>query len=320
MSIFNRREKKGYFSRLKEALSETKDDLSHQIQKAMGTGESRVTEQQLEDLEEVLIGSDIGVETTFDIIRRIRQETRPQRFVTSFETKRILREELLKILQSAEGVTPPKGSPHVILVVGVNGVGKTTTIGKLAHRLTNDGRKVLISASDTFRAAAVEQLEIWADRVGCELVKQSAGADPAAVLFDALAATRARGHDVLIVDTAGRLHNKSNLMMELEKMTRVASREVPGAPHESLLVLDATTGQNGLVQAREFVSVAHANGIVITKLDGTAKGGIVVAIAKDLGLPIHFVGVGEGIDDLIPFSAQRFVDSLLSEESQENVG
>lgn len=317
MSIFHRPEEKRYLARLSATLSETKEDLSHRIRQVLGTEKSRITGKQIDALEEVLLTSDIGIETTLNVIQKVREEFGGQRSITSFELKRTLREELLRILESPDEDKAPKGSLRVILVVGVNGVGKTSTVAKLAHRFTRDGHKVLISASDTFRAAAIEQLEIWAERVDCQLVKQGMGADPAAVLFDALVASRARGIEVLIVDTAGRLHNNSNLMMELEKMERVAAREVVGAPHETLLVLDATTGQNGLVQARRFASVVSVSGVVITKLDGSAKGGIVVSIAKKLGLPIKFVGVGEGVDDLIPFSPKSFVDAMLFEDSEK---
>ena len=314
MSIFHRQEEKRYLARLSTTLPETKEDLSHRILQVLGTKKSRITEKQIDALEEVLLTSDIGIETTLNVIQKVREQSGGQRFITSFELKRALREELLRILKFPDGDQSPKGSPHVVLVVGVNGVGKTSTVAKLAHRFMKDGRSVLISASDTFRAAAIEQLQIWAERVDCQLIKQGMGADPAAVLFDALVASRARGIEVLIVDTAGRLHNNNNLMMELEKMERVAAREVDGAPHETLLVLDATTGQNGLVQAMRFASVVSVSGIVITKLDGSAKGGIVVAIAEKLRLPIHFVGVGEGVDDLIPFSPESFVDAMLFED------
>jgi fused signal recognition particle receptor len=315
MSLFNYREKPGYFRRLKEALQVAKEDLGDQLDELFGTSKSAITEEQLEELESILISVDIGVETTMEIVERIREETRNNRFVTSDRVRRILRSEILTILRSvaAEG-QELKGPPHVILVVGVNGVGKTTTIGKLVHLFSSEGKKSLLCASDTFRAAAVEQLDIWAARTGSEIVKQSSGSDPAAVLFDAVAAAKSRGKDVLLVDTAGRLHTKSNLMQELEKMKRVASREVEGAPHEVLLVLDATTGQNGLVQARQFLASVGVTGIIVTKLDGTAKGGIVVAISKDLGIPVRFVGTGEQMEDLVPFSAEGFVDSLLAIE------
>ena len=314
MSIFQYQERKGYFTRLKEALQVTKDDLSHKIYQVMGTGSSGITETQLEDLEEILIGCDIGVKTTLEILERIRKETRYQRFLTSFQLRRTLHDCLLEILSNVDASEVGSGQPHVVLVVGVNGVGKTTTIGKLAHYLRAQDKEVLICASDTFRAAAVEQLDIWAQRSGADIVKQKQGADPAAVLYDAIAAARARSKDVVITDTAGRLHTKINLMKELEKMIRVASREVDGAPHETLLILDATTGQNGLVQARQFLEVAGVNGIIITKLDGTAKGGIVVAVARELGIPIRFVGVGEGLEDMLPFSPEEFVDSLIGAE------
>ncbi len=311
MSIFRYQERKGYFTRLKEALQVTKEDLSHKINQVMGTGSSAITDTQLEDLEEILIGCDIGVKTTLEILERTRRETGDDRFLTSFQLRRVLRDCLLEILSHLDQSEVKSGQPHVVLVVGVNGVGKTTTIGKLAHYLSAQDKEVLICAADTFRAAAVDQLDIWAQRSGADIVKQPQGADPAAVLYDAIAAARARSKDVVITDTAGRLHSKINLMKELEKMIRVASREVDGAPHETLLILDATTGQNGLVQARQFLEVAGVNGIIITKLDGTARGGIVVAIARELGIPIRFVGVGEGLEDMLPFSAEEFVDSLI---------
>jgi len=228
--------------------------------------------------------------------------------------KRMIRDEILQILQEtsqAAELGRVEGQPTVVFVVGVNGVGKTTTIGKLAHLYRQMGRKVLFSASDTFRAAAIEQIGVWAERTGSELIRQKPGADPAAVLFDAISASRARGADVVIVDTAGRIHTKSNLMQELEKMRRVAGREVEGAPHEVFLVLDATTGQNGLAQAREFLRLTGVTGLIVTKLDGTAKGGIIVSIAKDLDIPSRFIGVGEKVDDLLPFDAEAYVDTLL---------
>ena len=314
MSFFRYQERKGYFTRLKEALQVTKEDLSHKINQVMGTGSSAITDTQLEDLEEILIGCDIGVKTTLEILERTRRETGDDRFLTSFQLRRALRNCLLEILSNLDQSEVKSGQPHVVLVVGVNGVGKTTTIGKLAHYLSAQDKKVLICAADTFRAAAVDQLDIWAQRSGADIVKQPQGADPAAVLYDAIAAARARSKDVVITDTAGRLHSKINLMKELEKMIRVASREVDGAPHETLLILDATTGQNGLVQARQFLEVAGVNGIIITKLDGTARGGIVVAVARELGIPIRFVGVGEGLEDMLPFSPEEFVDSLVGAE------
>jgi fused signal recognition particle receptor len=313
MSLFNYRKEPGYFERLKEALKTTKEDLGFKLGRISGSGDSPVSVEQLDDLENVLIGADIGVETTVEVVDRIREETRGDRFVLGSRLKRLVREELLQILDSVE-TNSEEGEqvrPQIVLVVGVNGVGKTTTIGKLAHRYKQQGLSVLLSASDTFRAAATEQLNIWADRVGCDLVKQQEGADPAAVLFDAIAAARARGRDVLLVDTAGRLHNKSNLMRELEKIKRVAAKEVPGAPHEVFLVLDATTGQNGLIQAREFQAVAELSGVIVAKLDGTAKGGIVVAIARELKVPVRYIGTGEQLDDLLPFDSEAFIDSLV---------
>lgn len=318
MSIFNYREQPGYFSRLKSALQSTKEDLNFKINQLAGTSESPITEEQLEQLEELLIGADLGVQTTMEIVERLREETRSNRFVTSHQIKRLIRSELLEILAASDGWSPEgfrQLRPHVILVVGVNGVGKTTTIGKLAHRFQAEGASVLLSASDTFRAAAVEQLDIWANRTGCEIIKQKPGADPAAVLFDAIQAARARNQDVLMVDTAGRLHSKSNLMQELEKMRRIASREVEGAPHEVYLILDATTGQNGLAQAREFLKASGVTGLIVTKLDGTAKGGIVVAIVKELKIPIRYIGVGEKKEDLLPFAPEAFVDSIFGESA-----
>lgn len=258
------------------------------------------------------MGADVGVQTSLEVVEKIRERTRGDRFLTSFQVRRLIRDELLAALKEAAGpaMNSAEGAPHIVLVVGVNGVGKTTTIAKLASRYMRAGKRVLFCASDTFRAAAIEQLDIWAERVGCEVVKQKPGADPAAVLFDAIAASRARDVNVVIVDTAGRLHNKSNLMKELEKMKRIAAREVPGAPHEVLLILDATTGQNGLVQAREFLRTTGLTGVIVTKLDGTAKGGIVISIARELQIPIRFIGVGEQIDDLLEFEPEAFVNSL----------
>ena len=318
MSIFNYQEQPGYFKRLKDALKTTKDDLGHKMNQVMGTAESPVTGDQLEELENILISADLGVQTTLEIVEKMREETRGQRVVTRQKVKRMIRKEMLDILKSSQDLYPESPSssrPYVVFVVGVNGVGKTTTVGKLAHRLSQDKKSVLICASDTFRAAAVEQLMIWAERTQADIVKQSSGADPAAVLFDAIAASKARNKDVLLVDTAGRLHTKTHLMQEVEKMKRIAGREVEGAPHEIFWILDATTGQNGLNQAREFLDRIGITGIIITKLDGTAKGGILVAIAKELKIPILYIGIGESQEDLIPFSAEGFVDSLwLGEE------
>ena len=313
MSIFSYQEQPGYFKRLKKALETTKDDLGQKMNQVMGTTESPLTEDQLEELENILISADIGVQTTLEIVEKMREETRGQRVVTRQKAKRMIRKEMLDILKTGQDLPRESSSPsrpHVVFVVGVNGVGKTTTVGKLAHRLGQDEKSVLICAADTFRAAAVEQLMIWAERTQTDIVKQSPGADPAAVLFDAIAASKARKKDVLLVDTAGRLHTKTHLMQEVEKMKRIAGREVEGAPHEIFWILDATTGQNGLNQAREFFGTIGITGMIVTKLDGTAKGGIVVAIAKELKIPILYIGVGESQEDLIPFSAEGFVDSL----------
>jgi fused signal recognition particle receptor len=271
----------------------------------------------LDELEEALIAADIGVPTTLDILDTVRRGITRKEINDIEALKAAIKNQLLSILRESEakGVAaetnvPENISPYVMMIVGVNGVGKTTTIGKLAQRIKAEGNDVLICAADTFRAAASDQLAIWAERTGVPLIQQKQGTDPAAVLFDSLKAAKARNSDVLIVDTAGRLHNKSNLMAELEKMKRIAGREVEGAPHETLLVIDAVTGQNGLEQARQFLKVAGVTGIVLTKLDGTAKGGIAVAISKELGLPIRYAGIGEKVDDLVVFNAEHYVDGL----------
>ena len=299
--------------KIKDAVNQTKENFTERIQDLV-QGKKQIDAEMLEELEAIMIGADIGVATTTEILDSIREQVSRQTLQNPNELRSALKEELRRILQV--NYTPPaqipEGNPFVIVMVGVNGAGKTTTIGKLAHRFKTNGKKVMLCAADTFRAAAVEQLEIWAARAVAPLVMQKAGADPSAVLFDALQSAKARKIDYVIVDTAGRLHTKHNLMAELEKMTRIARREVPGAPHEVLLVLDATTGQNGLMQAREFTKSAGVTGLVLTKLDGTAKGGVVTAIAKDLKIPIRFVGVGEKMDDLIEFSADDFVESLFA--------
>jgi len=301
------------FEKIKQAVTQTKENFTERIQDLV-EGQKVIDPAMLDELEAIMIGADIGVATTNEVLKSIRDQVSRQTLRDPNELRNAIKEELRKILQV--NYTPPaqipEGNPFVILTVGVNGVGKTTTIGKLAHRFKTAGKKVMLCASDTFRAAAVEQLEIWAARADVPLIKQKAGADPSAVLFDALRSAKVRKIDYVIVDTAGRLHTKHNLMAELEKMTRIAKREVPGAPHEVLLVLDATTGQNGLTQAREFTKSAGVTGLVLTKLDGTAKGGVVTAIAKELKIPIRFVGVGEKIDDFIEFSADDFVESLFA--------
>jgi fused signal recognition particle receptor len=310
-------EEENFFSRFRKAVSATRENIASRIEDVV-KGRKQIDEATLEELEEALISADIGVQTTFEIIEDVRRQVNRQTLKDVDELKRVIKEHLLEILNRAErarGVASEASvredaRPYVVMVVGVNGTGKTTTIGKLANRIKADGYDVLICAADTFRAAASDQLAIWAERAGVPLIQQKQGTDPAAVLFDSLKAAKARNADVLIVDTAGRLHTKTNLMAELEKMNRVAGREVEGAPHETLLVVDAVTGQNGLSQAREFMKAANVTGLVLTKLDGTAKGGIAVAIAKDLNLPIRYCGIGEKADDLVVFDPKAYVDGL----------
>jgi fused signal recognition particle receptor len=303
-------------ARFRRAVAATRESLSEKIDTVF-QGRKQIDAALLDELEEALIAADIGVATTLHILETVRSGIARQQIGDIAALKQAIKDELLAILQASsnngvgsETDAPEDVTPYVMMVVGVNGVGKTTTIGKLAQRIKAEGNDVLICAADTFRAAASDQLAIWAERTGVPLIQQKQGTDPAAVLFDSLKAAKARGADVLIVDTAGRLHNKSNLMAELEKMKRVAGREVEGAPHETLLVVDAVTGQNGLEQARQFLKVAGVTGIVLTKLDGTAKGGIAVAIAKELNLPIRYAGIGEKVDDLVVFEPQQYVDSL----------
>jgi fused signal recognition particle receptor len=305
-------QKPGFFERMKEAVTRTRENLSERIEDAVAFTKE-IDRSTLDDLEATLIGADLGTTTTHEILNKLRERADRKQIRNVEELKRLLKEELLAILDqaSARPVQKVDGVPEVILVVGVNGTGKTTTIGKLAQVFRSDGKNVLLCAADTFRAAAIEQLEVWGQRTGTEVIKTKAGGDPAAVLFDALQAATARHTDYVIVDTAGRLHTKANLMAELEKMRRTAQRIVPGAPHETLLVMDATTGQNGLQQARLFTQSAGVTGIVLTKLDGTAKGGVVVAITRELGVPVRYVGVGEKAGDLLPFNPKEFVDSLL---------
>jgi fused signal recognition particle receptor len=305
-----------FSARFRRAVAATRDSLSERLDTVFA-GRKQIDEELLDQLEEVLIAADIGVQTTLEILETVRRGIARKQINDLDALKLAIKTELLNILQASErqGVASelsvPEGvSPYVMMIVGVNGVGKTTTIGKLAQRIKAEGNDVLICAADTFRAAASDQLAIWAERTGVPLIQQKQGTDPAAVLFDSLKAAKARGSEVLIVDTAGRLHNKSNLMAELEKMKRVAGREVEGAPHETLLVVDAVTGQNGLEQARQFLKVAGVTGIVLTKLDGTAKGGIAVAIAKELNLPIRYAGIGEKVDDLVVFDPQQYVNGL----------
>ncbi len=302
--------KPGLFDRMKQAVSRTRETLAERIEEVVAFGKE-IDRNTLDELEYTLIAADLGTTTTQEVLGRLREKADRKQIKDVQELKRLLKEELLAILNAANTrpVQAVEG-PEVILVVGVNGTGKTTTIGKLSQVFRSSGKTVLLCAADTFRAAAIDQLEIWGQRTGTEVIKTKPGGDPAAVLFDALQAASARKTDYVIVDTAGRLHTKSSLMAELEKMRRTAQRIIPGAPHETLLVMDATTGQNGLQQARLFTQSAGVTGIVLTKLDGTAKGGVVVAISRELGLPVRFVGVGEKIGDLLPFDPKEFVDSL----------
>ncbi|MGH9567230.1 MAG: signal recognition particle-docking protein FtsY [Candidatus Angelobacter sp.] len=307
----NKEEKNSLFDRMKQAVTRTRENLSERIDEVMAFTKE-IDRGTLDDLEAILIGADLGTSTTDEILGKLREKADRKQIKDAGELKRLIKQQLLEILKSTppKGGKPFKGEPEVVLVVGVNGTGKTTTIGKLAHALRSEGKTVLLCAADTFRAAAIEQLEVWGSRTGVEVIKTKPGGDPAAVLFDALNAAKARHTDSVIVDTAGRLHTKTNLMTELEKMKRTAHRVIPGAPHEVLLVMDATTGQNGLQQARQFTESAGVTGIVLTKLDGTAKGGILVALAEKFGLPVHFIGVGEAASDLQPFDAQAFADAL----------
>jgi fused signal recognition particle receptor len=296
--------------RLKSGVQKTRAGLVERLEDML-QGAKEIDADLLDQLESTLIGADIGVRTTEEILDRIRERVDRKLVGDAAELEGLIREHLLEILQSSERPMPRVAEPPaVILVVGVNGSGKTTTIGKLAQRFKGEQRSVLLCAADTFRAAAIEQLEVWGQRTNTDVIRQKQGADPSAVLFDALQSARARKTDYVIVDTAGRLQTKTNLMAELEKMRRTAGRVVPDAPHEVLLVLDATTGQNGLEQARKFTETSGVTGIVLTKLDGTAKGGIVIAIARELNIPIRYVGIGEKVDDLLPFDAEKFIASL----------
>ncbi len=301
----------GFFDRIREGLSKTTQQIVQRFDELVSQSETPerkgrpVDVDTIDALEELLIMADVGVAATERIISAVKKQTE-----TGKSLRDAVKDEIRAIFASVPALTSNGHVPRVVLIVGVNGTGKTTTVGKLALLLKSSGKQPLVVAADTFRAAAVEQLEIWAGRAGVDLIRAREGADPAAVVFDAIASGKAKGRDPILVDTAGRLHTKVNLMNELEKIRRIAAREVTGAPHEVLLVLDATVGQNGLSQAREFMNVAGANGVVLTKLDGTAKGGIAVAIACELKLPIRYVGVGEAIDDLIPFNVDEYVDAL----------
>jgi fused signal recognition particle receptor len=308
--------KKSFFDKLKDGLTKTRDFLLTDVDDLI-LGEKKIDQDLFDELEEVLIRADVGPAFTGELIEKMKDQLKRKELGRADLLKKILRETMQDILTKQEAsLRIPAEGLYVIMVVGVNGTGKTTTIGKIAHELKSRGEKVLLVAADTFRAAAIEQLEVWSQRVGVPLIKQKANADPAAVVFDSIQAANAGRGRVLIIDTAGRLHTKVNLMEELKKMKRVVGRELPGAPHEILLVVDATTGQNGLIQAKMFKEEIGVTGIVLTKLDGTAKGGIIIRIVKELELPIRYVGVGEGLEDLQPFRGEAFVDALFGSERQ----
>ncbi|UYJ29891.1 MAG: signal recognition particle-docking protein FtsY [Clostridiaceae bacterium] len=308
----------GFFDKIKQGLKKTSDAVSHSLDSVFAAF-VKVDDDLLEELEEALILSDVGASTAAKIVAEVEKRAKLRKTTTADELRDLLREVLTDNMLDNQPLNTD-GKPAVILVIGVNGVGKTTSIGKLAARYVNEGKKVMLSAADTFRAAAADQLEIWAKRAGADIVRHGEGADPAAVVFDSISAAKARGSDIIIVDTAGRLHNKANLMNELAKIDRVISRELPDASRETLLVLDATTGQNAVHQAEEFNKAAELTGIILTKLDGTAKGGIVIAISAGLGVPVKLVGVGEGIDDLIDFDRAAFLEAILPpvHENTEN--
>lgn len=296
----------GFFDKIKQGLSKTAASIS-----SVFTGFSEIDDDFYDELEESLILADLGVDTTTKAMDALRERVRQNHLKTSEEARTALREVLCEMVSVGDTTLNLSTKPSVVLVIGVNGVGKTTTIGKIAHQLKGQGKKVLLCAADTFRAAAADQLEIWAGRAGVDIIRQDEGADPASVVYDAIAAAKARGTDVILCDTAGRLHNKQNLMNELGKISRILDRELPDAAKEVLLVLDGTTGQNGLLQAKQFQEIAGVTGMALTKLDGTAKGGIVVAVADALQIPVKYVGVGEQMDDLMPFNPREFAEALV---------
>lgn len=306
----SKEEKKGLFGRLREKLSKTRNTLVSSIDRVL-SGAKEIDEELLEELEEILITSDLGVKTTYQLIENAKNRLKTSGAISPQVLKKFIQEEIFKFLKiDAPPLDVSKAKPFIIMVIGVNGVGKTTTIGKMAHKFKEDGKRSLLVAADTFRAAAIEQLEIWGNRVGADVIKQKSGADPAAVAFDAIKAAKSRNMDVVIIDTAGRLHTKIGLMEELKKMKRVIAKEIVDAPHEVLLVLDATTGQNAISQAKLFNEALDVTGIVLTKLDGTAKGGIVAGICYEFNIPIRYIGMGERLDDLREFDAQEFVSAL----------
>lgn len=300
-----------FFDRLKEGLQKTRKGITEKIDQVLITF-GKIDEDLFDELEEVLITSDIGVDTVSRIITGLKKKVKDNKVTNPLQVKELLKQELFEILGDKDTGLVSEPKPVVITVIGVNGVGKTTSIGKIASMLKNEGKKVMLAAGDTFRAAAIDQLDIWADRVGIEMIKQAEGSDPAAVIYDAVQAAKARKVDVLICDTAGRLHTKKNLMEELKKVSRIIDRELPGAGRETLLVLDATTGQNAVTQAKIFSESAQVTGIVLTKLDGTAKGGIVIAIKSELNIPVKLIGVGERLEDLQPFNSKEFVEALFA--------
>lgn len=301
----------GFFERLKDGLQKTRKNFTERIEVLVGMS-AEIDDDFLDELEMILLSADVGAKTTEKLIEAVRQAARKKEIKGTEDVVPFLKKYLTQMLTEEGQRTRISGTPTVILVVGVNGVGKTTTIGKLANYFHLLNYKVMIAAADTFRAAASEQLEIWGKRAGCDVIKHAEGADPAAVVFDAMKAAIARKADILFIDTAGRLHNKANLMNELEKIHRVIKREIPEAPHETFLVLDATTGQNAITQAKVFTETANVTGVVLTKLDGTAKGGVVIAIREELGLPVKWIGIGEGIMDFRPFEPEKFVDALFN--------
>jgi fused signal recognition particle receptor len=300
----------GFFNKIKEGLTKTRKAMEETIGSVF-SGFTSIEDDFYDELEESLILADLGVDTSVKAVERLRKAVKEQHLKSTEEAKEALKDILVEMLEVGQQGLTMTTKPSVVLVIGVNGVGKTTTIGKLANQLRLEGKKVLLCAADTFRAAAADQLEIWAERSQTDIVRQDEGADPASVVYDAIAAAKARGTDVILVDTAGRLHNKQNLMNELNKITRILDRELPGADKEVVLVLDGTTGQNGLIQARQFKEIAGVTGMILTKLDGTAKGGIVIAVADDLQIPVQYIGVGEQMDDLMPFNARDFVNALI---------
>ena len=300
----------GFFDKIKSGMAKTRDALSNTLGSVF-SGFSEIDDDFYDELEESLILADLGVETATKAADRLRKSVREQHLKTTEEAKEALKEILIEMLNVGDTALDLATNPSVVLVIGVNGVGKTTTIGKIAKQLVSQGKKVMLVAGDTFRAAAADQLEIWAERTGADIVRQHEGADPASVVFDGIQAAKARKSEVILIDTAGRLHNKQNLMNELNKISRIVERELPNASREVLLVLDGTTGQNGLIQAKQFKEIAGVTAIALTKLDGTAKGGIVIAVADALQIPVKFIGVGEQADDLMPFEARDFVDALL---------